>query len=58
MDFIDFEAIVASDNEVSSEDEVSDVDSLNLLLMIKPRLRKTEHITISLKMLPSLLMKL
>ena len=28
MDFIDFEATVASDNEVGSEDEVSDVDSL------------------------------
>ena len=28
MDFIGFEATVASDNEVGSEDEVSDVDSL------------------------------
>ena len=28
MDFTDFEATVASDNEVGSEDEVSDVDSL------------------------------
>ena len=29
MDFIDFEATVASDQEVGSEDEFSDVDSLN-----------------------------
>ena len=29
MDFIDFEATVASDQEVGSEDEVSDVDSLH-----------------------------
>ena len=28
MDFIDFEATVASDNEVGSEDEFSDIDSL------------------------------
>ena len=29
MDFIDFEATVASDQKVGSEDEFSDVDSLN-----------------------------
>ena len=28
MEFIDFEATTANDNEVGSEDEVSDVDSL------------------------------
>ena len=28
MDFIDFEATVATNNEVGSEDEVSDIDSL------------------------------
>ena len=28
MDFVDFEATIASDNEVGSKDEVSDVDSL------------------------------
>ena len=28
MEFVDFEAVVVSDNEVGSEDEVSDVDSL------------------------------
>ena len=28
MEFVDFEAVVVSNNEVGSEDEVSDVDSL------------------------------
>ena len=28
MDFVDFEATIASDNEVGSKDEVSDIDSL------------------------------
>ena len=32
MDFTDFEATVASDNEVGSEDEVSDVDSLKCFI--------------------------
>ena len=33
MEFIDFEATVASDNEVGSKDEVSDIDSLKSFIV-------------------------
>ena len=40
MDFIDFEATVASDNEVGSEDEVSDVDSLKSFIGDKTKIEE------------------
>ena len=40
MDFIDFEATVASDNEVGSEDEVSDVDFLKSFIDDKTEVEK------------------
>ena len=40
MDFIDFEANVVSNNEVGSEDEVSDVDSLKPFIDDKTELEE------------------
>ena len=39
MDFIDFEATVVSDNEVGSEDEVSNVDSLKSFIDDKTKFK-------------------
>ena len=40
MDFIDFEATVASDNKVSSEDDVSDVNSLKSFIDDKTEIKE------------------
>ena len=53
MEFVDFEAVVTSNNEVGSEDEVSDADSLKFLMMTKQRSTRTEHIFVILRTLLS-----
>ena len=57
MDFINFEATLAGDQEVGSGDEISDVDSLHSFVDDNTEIENDRTCYYALKMQPNLLMK-
>ena len=53
MEFVNFEAVVASDNEVGSKDEVSDVDFLESFIDDKTEVEKNRKYYSNLRTLLS-----